>query len=165
MRVAKSPLQTDAPNRLTHRIGRSVLAATRALILVVLVGWATLAIYYSNLPWSWVLAAAFLGFSVWALWLTKRSHMSWAFAGLFVAVAELALGARFPARLLRAVERCGDNADGVANVGIHWATEQCGDLLENNVRGIHFYTLNKSDATRRIYANLGVEDSLALRAR
>ena len=45
MRVAKSPLRTDALNRLTHRIGRSVLAATRALILVVLVGWATLAIY------------------------------------------------------------------------------------------------------------------------
>ena len=35
----------------------------------------------------WVPAAAFLAFSVWALWLTKRSHMSWAFAGLFVAVA------------------------------------------------------------------------------
>ncbi|MEJ7637570.1 MAG: methylenetetrahydrofolate reductase [Singulisphaera sp.] len=71
----------------------------------------------------------------------------------------------FPARLLRDVERCGDNAEAVANVGIHWATEQCGDLLDQNVRGIHFYTLNKSDATRRIYTNLGVEDSLALRAR
>ena len=35
----------------------------------------------------------------------------------------------------------------VAKVGIHWATEQCRDLLDNNVRGIHFYTLNKSDAT------------------
>jgi methylenetetrahydrofolate reductase (NADPH) len=82
-----------------------------------------------------------------------------------IRMAELALGARFPARLIRAVERCGDSAEAVSNVGIHWATEQCGDLLENNVRGIHFYTLNKSDATRRIYTNLGVEDSLALRAR
>ncbi|MBV8555363.1 MAG: methylenetetrahydrofolate reductase, partial [Planctomycetaceae bacterium] len=53
----------------------------------------------------------------------------------------------------------------IANVGIHWATEQCRDLLDNNVRGIHFYTLNKSDATRRIYESLGVKDSLALRAR
>ncbi len=34
-----------------------------------------------------VLAVAFLGFSVWALWLTKRSYMSWMFAGLFVVVA------------------------------------------------------------------------------
>ena len=81
-----------------------------------------------------------------------------------IRMAELALGARFPARLIRAVERCGGD-DAVANVGIHWATEQCRDLLDNNVRGIHFYTLNKSDATRRIYENLGVKDSLALRTR
>ncbi len=79
-------------------------------------------------------------------------------------MAELALGARFPARLLRAINRCADD-DAVAKVGIHWATEQCRDLLDNNVRGIHFYTLNKSDATRRIYENLGVKDSLALRTR
>ncbi len=81
-----------------------------------------------------------------------------------IRMAELALGARFPARLIRAVERCGGD-DAVANVGIHWATEQCRDLLDNNARGIHFYTLNKSDATRRIYESLGVKDSLALRAR
>ena len=49
-------------------------------------------------------------------------------------------------------------------VGVHWATEQCRDLLDHQVRGIHFYTLNSSDATRRIYENLGVTDSAALRA-
>ncbi len=80
-------------------------------------------------------------------------------------MAELALGARFPARLLRALDRCGDDDEAIDRVGIHWATEQCRDLLDNNVRGIHFYTLNKSDATRRIYENLGVKDSLALRSR
>jgi methylenetetrahydrofolate reductase (NADPH) len=79
-------------------------------------------------------------------------------------MADLALGARCPARLLKAVERCSDDQS-IARVGIHWATEQCRDLLDNNVRGIHFYTLNKSDATRRIYENLGVKDSLALRVR
>jgi methylenetetrahydrofolate reductase (NADPH) len=78
-------------------------------------------------------------------------------------MAELALGARFPAALLRAVARCQDDA-AVARVGVHWATEQCRDLLDNSVRGIHFYTLNKSDATRQIYENLGVKDSAALRA-
>jgi methylenetetrahydrofolate reductase (NADPH) len=77
-------------------------------------------------------------------------------------MAELALGARFPATLLKAVGRCSDDA-GVARVGVHWATEQCRDLLHNNVRGIHFYTLNKSDATRQIYQNLGLEDSTKLR--
>lgn len=78
-------------------------------------------------------------------------------------MAELALGARFPARLLKAVARCGDDAAAVQRVGIHWATEQCRDLLDNGVAGIHFYTLNKSDATRQIYQNLGVRDSVALR--
>jgi methylenetetrahydrofolate reductase (NADPH) len=79
-----------------------------------------------------------------------------------VKMAELALGARIPAGLLRAVGRCKDDAS-VAKVGVHWATEQCRDLLHNNVRGIHFYTLNRSDATRRIYENLGISDSGALR--
>ncbi len=79
-------------------------------------------------------------------------------------IAQLALCSRFPARLIRAVQRCGDDDDAVARVGTHWATEQCRDLLDNNVRGIHFYTLNKSDATRQIYENLGVRDSRALRA-
>jgi methylenetetrahydrofolate reductase (NADPH) len=80
-----------------------------------------------------------------------------------VRMAELALGAHFPAPLLRAVGRC-SNDQAVAKVGVHWATEQCRDLLHNQVRGIHFYTLNKSDATRQIYENLGVTDSTALRS-
>jgi methylenetetrahydrofolate reductase (NADPH) len=82
-----------------------------------------------------------------------------------VRMADLALGARFPARLIRAVDRCAPDytAEQVSKVGIHWATEQCRDLLDNHVRGIHFYTLNKSDATRQIYENLGVKDSVALR--
>ncbi|HZY91144.1 MAG TPA: methylenetetrahydrofolate reductase [NAD(P)H] [Gemmataceae bacterium] len=80
-----------------------------------------------------------------------------------VRMAELALGARFPAALVRAVNRCADD-QAVARVGVHWATEQCRDLLDNGVRGIHFYTLNRSDATRQIYENLGVKDSAALRA-
>ncbi len=77
-------------------------------------------------------------------------------------MAELALGARVPARLMRQVMRCQDD-EAVARVGVSWASEQCSKLLHSNVRGIHFYTLNKSDATRQIYENLGVSDSSALR--
>ena len=75
-----------------------------------------------------------------------------------ITMAAMALGARFPAALLRAVGRCADD-EAVARVGVHWATEQCRDLLDNEVRGIHFYTLNRSDATRQIYEHLGVKDS------
>jgi len=79
-----------------------------------------------------------------------------------VRMAELSAGSRIPAGMLRGVNRCADDA-AVAQFGIHWATEQCRGLLDNQVRGIHFYTLNKSDATRQIYQNLGVRDSVGLR--
>lgn len=72
-------------------------------------------------------------------------------------MADLAAGARFPAKLLRALNRAGDDPASVEKVGIHYATEQCSDLLEKEVSGIHFYTLNKSHATREIYANLGLQ--------
>jgi methylenetetrahydrofolate reductase (NADPH) len=74
-------------------------------------------------------------------------------------MAELALGARFPAPLIRAVNRAAGDEAAVRRVGVHWATEQCRDLLDHRVAGIHFYTLNKSTATREIYATLGVRDS------
>lgn len=77
-------------------------------------------------------------------------------------MADMAQGTRFPAPLLRAVNRAGGDPDAVRRVGIHWATEQCRDLLDRNVRGIHFYTLNRSTATREVFLNLGVKDSGAL---
>jgi methylenetetrahydrofolate reductase (NADPH) len=77
-------------------------------------------------------------------------------------MADLALGTRFPAPLIRSVNRAQGDPDGIRRVGIHWATEQCRDLLDHNVRGIHFYTLNRSTATREVFLNLGVKDSHAL---
>jgi methylenetetrahydrofolate reductase (NADPH) len=71
-------------------------------------------------------------------------------------MAELAGGARFPAKLLRVLQPCQDDAEMVRHVGIEYALEQCRDLLENDVAGIHFYTLNRSDATRVIFDNLGI---------
>jgi methylenetetrahydrofolate reductase (NADPH) len=73
-------------------------------------------------------------------------------------MAELALGARIPAKLLRAVMRA-QNDESVEKVGIHWATQQVFDLLDNKVKGIHFYTLNRSKPTLKIYESLGVKDS------
>jgi methylenetetrahydrofolate reductase (NADPH) len=79
-------------------------------------------------------------------------------------MAELALGARYPAPLIRAINRARGDDELVKRVGVHWATEQCRDLLDHEVAGLHFYTLNKSNATRDIYLNLGVRDSLGLAA-
>ena len=59
------------------------------LVKALLITWATLAIYYSNLPWTWArigLAAAFALFAVWALWLSRRRSMSAVAALLFLCV-------------------------------------------------------------------------------
>ncbi len=77
-------------------------------------------------------------------------------------MADLAAGSRFPAPLLKAVDRAKDDPEAVKRVGIHWATEQCRDLLDNSIDGIHFYTLNKAEATLQIYRNLGIADTSAL---
>jgi methylenetetrahydrofolate reductase (NADPH) len=82
--------------------------------------------------------------------------------GTYKRIPELALGARYPARLQRAILRAGSDPEAVKAVGIHWATEQARDLLDHNVRGIHFYTLNHSAATREIYRSLGAKDSSTL---
>jgi methylenetetrahydrofolate reductase (NADPH) len=78
-------------------------------------------------------------------------------------MADLAAGARYPAKLLRAIARAGNDEEAVQRVGVHYATEQCHDLLDNGVDGIHFYTLNKTRATRDIYSSLGIPDSASLR--
>jgi methylenetetrahydrofolate reductase (NADPH) len=76
-------------------------------------------------------------------------------------MADLALGARFPAHLLKALSRA-DSDEHYENVGIHWATEQVRDLIDNNVAGVHFFTLNESKATHKIYEFLGVSNSAGL---
>lgn len=71
-------------------------------------------------------------------------------------MAELAAGARYPAKLIRALQRAGDHAENVERAGIHYAAQQCSGLLDGGVDGIHFYTLNRSHATREIYRSLGL---------
>ncbi len=72
-----------------RRTMRGLRRAFWALFLFLLVVWATLAIYYSNLPWPWArtaLAVAFAAFAGWAL-LVSRPRRTWVFFAGFVAVA------------------------------------------------------------------------------
>jgi len=71
-------------------------------------------------------------------------------------MAELAGGARFPATLLRTLQPWQNDPEMFRRAGIQYALEQCRDLLANDVTGIHFYTLNQSDATRIIFDSLGI---------
>jgi methylenetetrahydrofolate reductase (NADPH) len=63
-------------------------------------------------------------------------------------------GASIPMRLLLALERVRDDPEAVLQLGVSHATVQCVDLLERGAPGIHFYTLNKSPATRMILTAL-----------
>jgi methylenetetrahydrofolate reductase (NADPH) len=63
-------------------------------------------------------------------------------------------GASIPAPLLAALEACGDDADAVRAIGVEHATAQCRDLVARGVPGIHFYTLNRSLATRHVLDRL-----------
>jgi methylenetetrahydrofolate reductase (NADPH) len=63
-------------------------------------------------------------------------------------------GATIPERLRRELELRSDQPDAVADFGVAYATLQCADLLAKGAPGIHFYTLNRSPATRAILSAL-----------
>ena len=46
---------------------------------------------------------------------------------------------------------------GVHDAGVDYATQQCKDLLAQGVDGLHFYTLNRSNATVQICKSLDVD--------
>ena len=71
-------------------------------------------------------------------------------------MAELAGGMRYPARLIRALNRAGDDPEAFRRIALHHATEQCADLLDHHADGIHLYTLNQAQPVLDIYSRLGL---------
>ena len=65
-------------------------------------------------------------------------------------------GAKIPETMRQAIERIGEDQASVEAYGIEYATRQCEELLKGGAPGLHFYTLNKSRATRQIYVGLGL---------
>jgi methylenetetrahydrofolate reductase (NADPH) len=65
-------------------------------------------------------------------------------------------GAVIPRDLLRSLQARGDDAQAVIDLGVAYATAQCADLLRRGAPGIHFYTLNRSPATRAILTALRI---------
>ena len=63
-------------------------------------------------------------------------------------------GASIPGALRAELESRAEDPDAVADFGVAYATLQCADLLANGAPGVHFYTLNKSPATRAILSAL-----------
>jgi len=67
--------------------------------------------------------------------------------------AELS-GAALPSSVTERIEAVADDPDQVRKVGIAVATEMSEELLNGGAPGLHFFTQNRSRATREIYANL-----------
>ena len=59
-------------------------------------------------------------------------------------------GAKLPAEFLAALTKYEDGSEGQFEVGVEFATRQVGELAAAGVPGIHFYVLNKSEATERV---------------
>ena len=59
-----------------------------------------------------------------------------------------------PKRMAEKLEKHSDDKDYIKQYGIEYATNQCAELIKSGVRGLHFYTLNKSFAVSEILSNL-----------
>jgi methylenetetrahydrofolate reductase (NADPH) len=68
-------------------------------------------------------------------------------------------GSDFPRWLADKLEAVADDADAVFAVGVEEATKLSQQLIDGGAPGLHFYTLNRSRATRAIYENLGLDRS------
>jgi methylenetetrahydrofolate reductase (NADPH) len=77
---------------------------------------------------------------------------------MYEKLPQFGLGAKYPAKLMNQIEKHKDDDAAIQQIGIDWMTEQCQILLDNDVRGLHFYTLNKAEATVEIFNRLGLAE-------
>ena len=59
-----------------------------------------------------------------------------------------------PEKLEKILDKYGHNPESMKKAGIIYATEQIIELLAYGVKGIHLYTMNKTDSTKEIMDNI-----------
>jgi methylenetetrahydrofolate reductase (NADPH) len=73
-------------------------------------------------------------------------------------------GAKFPPELAERLRGVAHDASAVRELGVEYAASMCQRLLDEGAPGLHFYTLNRSTATKEIYQLLGLRDRSLRRA-
>jgi methylenetetrahydrofolate reductase (NADPH) len=71
-----------------------------------------------------------------------------------------ACGAEIPRWIRRRLEGFGDDTASIRAFGLDVVTRMCASLLERGAPGLHFYTLNRSPATRDIFTRLGLREGV-----
>jgi methylenetetrahydrofolate reductase (NADPH) len=66
-------------------------------------------------------------------------------------------GTPLPTAVVSRLEAVADDRDAIREVGVQIATELCQRLLAEGAPGLHFYTMNRSLSTLKVFANLGVQ--------
>ncbi|MFH1301327.1 MAG: methylenetetrahydrofolate reductase [NAD(P)H] [Planctomycetota bacterium] len=65
----------------------------------------------------------------------------------------------FPAALSSKLEAVQDDLEAQFEIGVEYAIQQCQELIDDGVSGIHFYALNRSQACKRIFDALGFHET------
>jgi len=65
-------------------------------------------------------------------------------------------GCKLPKELEENISKNKENKEAIKQIGIEFAIKQCEELLENGVKGIHFYPLNKSHAVKTVLENIKI---------
>lgn len=65
-------------------------------------------------------------------------------------------GAEIPRYILKRLQEFGDDRASIRAYGIDVTTQLCQDLLDHDVPGLHFYSMNQAEASEAIWTNLGL---------
>jgi methylenetetrahydrofolate reductase (NADPH) len=65
-------------------------------------------------------------------------------------------GCSIPAKLVLMMDKYQDNPDDLRKAGIEYASSQIRDLVDNDVKGIHLYTMNRPVSTKEILVGAGL---------
>ncbi len=76
-----------------------------------------------------------------------------------------ACGAEIPRWIRKRLEGYGDDIDAIRAFGLDVTTELCRQLLDGGAPGLHFYTMNSSEATLAIWNNLNLGEFKKSRTR